>query len=1265
MSLHKLTAGHGYTYLTRQVAAADATDLGHTSLPDFYAQKGESPGVWIGSGLSGLAGVAAGAHVSGEQMKALFGQGRHPDADKIGAAMIAAGHSPAQAERATALGRRYPIYERATQFRTEVAAAFVAYNTRIGARRNAPIPPDVRGRIRTDVGAQMFTHKHGRPPTDARELNGFMARSSRRPQTAVAGFDLTFSPVKSVSSLWALAPPGVAAQIQAAQNAAVTDTLGWLERDAAFTRTCTRGALQVEATALIGTAFTHRDARSGDPDLHTHVAISNKVQSLNGAWLALYGRVLFKAHNSASQRYDTRIEAELGARLGVRFKARTATDPSKRPVREVVGVDPRLNRFWSSRRADIEVRLTALSATFQVDHGRPPTAVEFARLAQQATLETRPGKHSPRSYAEQRATWSAQAKRVLGGDAAVQEMITAAMSGRRQAQAGTGPWVTEQTVTEQRVTRRWVDDVAAQVVATVSGLRPTWQVWHVRAEAERRARAAEVALVDLDGAVDRVVAGALSPAHSVPVGGPKHIAEPQIRRRDGSSVYSTPGGARFTSQAVMDAAAALVATAQRHGGRVLSETVVAAARSESAANGVNLNPGQPQPVQEMATSGARGQLVIGHGSQPQQLPADVNADIQATGGQLLPAADVGEALVRRVAAAADAAPLHGSQPPPGASGEGAPADPHLMMSDDADLPPKATPDVDRTLPRIDNEPPSRQSTPEVEGYHEALFHAARQREYAPAPDLDAVDTERQLVEANRWDHAAVPRARLLELNEMAADFFTAGYPVSWGPGYVRGRLGTDLADHREFRPGYAPGGWTNLTDHLRRLGVRDEEILAAGLSRVASTGRIIDQFRDRLVLPIRNGDQIHGFIGRRNPSAADADPTGPKYLNTPHTDLFDKSAQLFGLEEGRTALDAGASPVLVEGFFDAIAVTLAGAGQYVGVAPLGTSLTAAQANALRPYIGAERRGVTVATDADLAGQVGAQRAFWMLTARGDHPRLVAMPEGQDPAAVLQHAGPATLRACLHDAQPLARLLLDERLAHLGDELQVLSDCAAVVAAAPPHTWMEQIEYLATRTNHEPGVVHQVVADVAQRWTLDPLGGAQRQIGDLAAVRARLQRGAPAPPSGDRQSDLVLAAEITARGRGDSGQSGAPNSHGATAVGGRTTHLPLLEPWRQLAHTIDSRLTAGEDWPVLSRAIQEADAAGYDVAGELGQLAAQGKVCGEHCAAELAYQLRTATQTFKDMEPTMDPDQKRAALCSAPCDQPDTRTSRRPTGPSAR
>src|ERR1700712_1405689 len=87
MSLHKLTAGDGYTYLTRQVAAHDATERGYSSLGDYYAGKGESPGVWAGGGLASL---GLDGQVTEQQMKNLFGAGLHPDADRIEAVAVAA-----------------------------------------------------------------------------------------------------------------------------------------------------------------------------------------------------------------------------------------------------------------------------------------------------------------------------------------------------------------------------------------------------------------------------------------------------------------------------------------------------------------------------------------------------------------------------------------------------------------------------------------------------------------------------------------------------------------------------------------------------------------------------------------------------------------------------------------------------------------------------------------------------------------------------------------------------------------------------------------------------------------------------------------------------------------------------------------------------------------------------------------------------------------------------------------------------------------------
>ena len=329
MSLHKLTAGTGYTYLTRQVAAHDRAERSQVGLAAYYEEKGESPGRWLGSGLAGL-DLVDGDVVTEEQMKLLFGQGRHPRSQEPDA--VARGWG--------ALGRPFPTFE-ATTLRQEIATAFSAHNTSRGRAWNAPIPAEERAGIRTEVIARAFARTHGRAPRDDTELTGFVATASKPAQTPVAGYDLTFSPVKSVSALWALASPEVAREVEAAHEAAVRATIGLLEREVAFTRVGKGGIRQVPVTGLVAAAFDHRDSRAGDPDLHTHVVISNKVQTLpdeGGKWLTLDGRMVFKAKVMASEHYNTRLEAELTERLGVRFTERPSPE-GRRPVREIEGMD--------------------------------------------------------------------------------------------------------------------------------------------------------------------------------------------------------------------------------------------------------------------------------------------------------------------------------------------------------------------------------------------------------------------------------------------------------------------------------------------------------------------------------------------------------------------------------------------------------------------------------------------------------------------------------------------------------------------------------------------------------------------------------------------------------------------------------------------------------------------------------------------------------------------------------------------------------------
>jgi conjugative relaxase-like TrwC/TraI family protein len=598
MSVHKLTAGSGYDYLTRQVAAMDATDKGHTGLASYYTERGESPGVWIGAGMNGIDGLAAGDPVTSEQMRALFGCGLHPLAELRQQQLEGPDLTTQDFQNVARLGAPFKIVDNDLRpFWVEVAKRIAALNRAIGWPADASIAAADRARIRTQVAREFFLAEHGREPVDARELTGQIAKDSRPRTQTVAGYDLTFSPVKSVSTLWAVADPAVAAVIEQAHQAAVQDALTFIERHALFTRTGPQGIRQVNVRGLVATAFTHRDSRAGNPDLHTHVAVANKVQTLDGRWLSIDGRVLFKANVAASETYNTALEQHLRETLGVRFAERPGTDPAKRPIREIVGVDPRLNQRWSTRRAHINARRGELAIQFQNDHGRPPTPVEALHLAQQATLETRDAKHEPRSLTEQRATWLNEAAAVLGRHGAVAAMVRTALS----------PPAETATVADAH----WVAQTADHILTVMEASRSTWQMWHVRAEAQRQVRTIDVpadraaALVDLlvDEVLDRRCVVLTTPHDG--------IEEPEgLRRVDGSSVYTVAGTDLYTSQRILDAERRLVVAAGRRDGSAVDESAVDLALLEMAANRTALDAGQASLVRQMCTSGARLQLAI-------------------------------------------------------------------------------------------------------------------------------------------------------------------------------------------------------------------------------------------------------------------------------------------------------------------------------------------------------------------------------------------------------------------------------------------------------------------------------------------------------------------------------------------------------------------------------------------------------------------------------------------------------------------------------
>lgn len=1838
MSLHKLTAGSGYDYLTRQVAAQDATEKGHTSLASYYTEKGETPGTWVGSGLAGIEGLAAGDIVTAEQMKALFAYGFHPLADAR-VAQLGDTATVAELKQAQSLGTPFKVYEGdVSGYQIDVARRIEELNVEKGLPRDTAVSIEDRARIRTEVARGYFEREYGREPKDARELATTIAKHSRPKTTAVAGYDLTFSPVKSVSTLWAIADAPTAAQIEMAHNAAVRDALTFLERQALFTREGTNGARQVDVKGLVATAFTHRDSRAGDPDLHTHVAIANKVQTLDGKWLAIDGRVLYKATVATSETYNTALERHLSAALGVRFAARAGGDPRKRPVREVLGVDPALNEQWSSRRASIEVRRAELATDFQRTHGRPPTPVEAMQLAQQATLETREAKHEPRSLAQQRQTWRQEAVDTLGTEAAVDRTVQSACA--RTEPAG------------KQVTSIWVGACAADVVSAVEQRRSTWQVWHVRAEALRRVRDADVPAERVETVVDQIVDAAL--ARSVSLSSDRdEVNDPDaLRRIDGSSAYHVAGSDLFTSRSILEAEQRIATVAGRYDGRRITPETVELALLESAANGVELNAGQASMVRGMATSGARVQLgiaaagtgkttamsvltraweesggnvvglapsaaaaaalrdqtgattdtlaklthaigtddlsqvpghidkgtlvlideagmadtlaldtaiefIVGRGAsvrligddqqlaaigaggvlrdidtqhgalrlselmrfadpaegaatlalrsgQPEALgyyldndrvhvgdlatltdsvfsswrddrvggrdsimlaptrdlvqelntraraarllddpddgpsvrladandasagdiiitrnnnrrlrvsstdwvkngdrwhvlsvdngrlsvrhtesglhvvlPADyvaehtelgyastvhaaqgVSVDSMhglATGDESRqqfytmmtrgryandvylvtssdgdphnlirpetirpstatdilegilardgspssattlardaadPATLLGQAAARYIDAlyvgaeavvgadqvaqlervAEDLVPGIGDEPawpvlrahlilvqaqgrdavrdlgtavtereldgvddraaildwrldPTGlrSSASGPlpwmPAVPSAVSQDptwgpyltqrsalvgdlaeqvrvaaaEADSPAWARqggarpaedvladiavwraanavnasdrrptglpqvqkapaayqrqleervkagkapalaewgPAIDKLHPRRDSFTPllaerlaalarsgidaarlfrlaadegplpddhaaaamwwriSRHISPLVAteaGAHDGHITAewsdllidtlgaeaagrvvtspwwptlvasidhATQRGWAlsdlldianttdlddvdlaqamvwrigiitdpppegddpydhepppedlehawtPPPDdadhhdvvlvdeyaraafdrdfLDPLeptdqDIARVLEHGHQWDTSPATGDRILHINALTTRYFESQYDESWAQAHLHRRLGQDIAGDPRFRPGYAPAGWTNLVEHLRRHDITDDEMLAAGVATTTSTERLIDRFRDRAMLPvIRNGDVL-GFVGRRHPDARDDSKAGPKYVNTSDTVVFHKGSQLYGVAD--QLMSIGSTPVIVEGPVDAIAVTLASAGAFVGAAPLGTSLTHEQAAQLATF------GVDpiVATDGDLAGRMAAERDYWLITPHLLEPRFARFGAGDDPASLLEERGRAALVLPLQQARSLAEHLIDERINNLVDVDAQVTEVALVIAAQPSRAWTDAIARTSEFTGADPRDLQRAVATAATAFNGDRRRFSNDQLLKSSQVRARIERAPSAAP---------------------------------------------VDRWAKLARSLDPRLVSQRDWPATAAMLEQVRAAGHDVNELTRQLVAHTPL-DEAPAQDLRYRL---------------------------------------------
>jgi DNA primase len=287
---------------------------------------------------------------------------------------------------------------------------------------------------------------------------------------------------------------------------------------------------------------------------------------------------------------------------------------------------------------------------------------------------------------------------------------------------------------------------------------------------------------------------------------------------------------------------------------------------------------------------------------------------------------------------------------------------------------------------------------------------------------------------SRRDPAAQEREkRLLAANETAHFYFRQALR-----GTDRGKDVARYLAERGIQPetvdkfglGYAPDSWDGLVGYLRRKGYSDEEAVAAGLVGRSDRG-LFDWFRDRLIVPIKDGrGRIIAFGGR----AMRADQRG-KYVNSQGTALFNKGATLYALDSARAAIRKERAAVIVEGYFDAIALHQAGFENTV--ASMGTALTEEQYHVL-DAMRIER--AIVAFDGDAAGQSSAERrgidlaqqvqravrraGRGSVTARtGLSVYVTVLPPDTDPD-VLARRDPEKLRTLLVQAKPVLEFILD-------------------------------------------------------------------------------------------------------------------------------------------------------------------------------------------------------------------------------------------------
>lgn len=473
--------------------------------------------------------------------------------------------------------------------------------------KDAPPNAEERKEIRNRVAGEQFRRLHGRDGS-GEEIAAYIANHTKPRQQSVAGFDHVFTPTKSVSMAWGLGDESLRTGIESAHEAAINDVIDYLDGHAIYARRGQHGREQIDTDkGLVATKFRHYDSRSGDPNLHDHLVIANRVKGADGKWSTLDGRLLYQHGVAASELYNARIMHHINTKLGLEF---TPTEQRGKKIWELAGISRDDVAKFSARSVSIKEALETVEAEFIERHGHAPTPAQRNKLAQQATLATRPEKNGPHSLEDLNQQWATKAKTVTP-DLPLGEDLHAHLK-----QAST-QWANDVSVQVAESLAMTPQEHVNAIMDRLESSRSTWRKSNINAEATRyftdimggHPVDAELKQQVVEQAIDTSVS--MTPDLNLPL--PQDKA---FLRADGTSIYVPANREVFTSEGIIANEAYLVDAATTRqvipaASHDAFDTALAAAQNQAASKGYSIDAGQESLARELATSDKLVALGIG------------------------------------------------------------------------------------------------------------------------------------------------------------------------------------------------------------------------------------------------------------------------------------------------------------------------------------------------------------------------------------------------------------------------------------------------------------------------------------------------------------------------------------------------------------------------------------------------------------------------------------------------------------------------------